>query len=371
MFVSACLTSLAAPIGFPQTTFRTHGDPPQRITCIQYASDEKGKLILSPIDYDDYELYEEQFDRFKRGRQARRKHKPGLKRSQQEIVSDMADADGIEGGFNPTYRPSKYEGPWLLSALQKFYHQALITDVLAQVKGGKEANVYRCAAHASTAMQFLAAKVYRPRMFRSLSNDKMYREGRQILTADGNVVKETDHRIMRAVGKKTAFGAQVSHTSWLMYEYKTLETLHQLGANVPKPLAVSENAILMSYFGDAQMAAPTLSQVELERGEADNLYQQVVHNIELMLRHGMIHGDLSAYNILYWEGEIILIDFPQVTNSRSNPYAQFILRRDVERICEYFSRQGVKTDANAILEQLVQRYMPLESLNPEMLEDDF
>lgn len=366
----ACLTSFAALLGFPQATFRTYGDPPPRITRIDYAQDQKGKLILSPIDYDEYERYEEQFDRSKKGRKAYRKHKAGIKRSQQEIVSDMADADGIEGGFNPTYRPSKYEGPWLLAALQSFYDQALITDVLAQVKGGKEANVYRCAAHPSTARQFLAAKVYRPRMFRSLSNDKMYREGRQILTATGNAVKETDHRIMRAVGKKTAFGAQVSHTSWLMYEYKTLETLCQVGANVPQPVAVSDNAILMSYFGDEQMAAPTLSQVELERDEADSLYQKVVRNIELMLRHSMIHGDLSAYNILYWDGEITLIDFPQVTNSRSNPNAHFILRRDIERICEYFSRQGVKADANAILEELVQRYMPLESLRLEELEDD-
>src|SRR5579871_5425173 len=181
-------------------------------------------------------MYEEKLDR-----QARRKRKPQVKhigkKTDREIIDDIADVQGVEGGFKTTYQPSKYEAGWLLAALQAFYDQALITDVLAQVKGGKEANVYRCAADPSTNTKFLAAKVYRPRMFRSLSNDKMYREGRRILGADGNAIKETDHRTMRAVGKKTAFGAQVSHTSWLMYEYKTLETLYRAGADVPQPYA--------------------------------------------------------------------------------------------------------------------------------------
>src|SRR5258708_2029031 len=175
---------------------------------------------------------------------------------------------------------------------------------------------------------------------------------------------------MRAVGKKTGFGAQVAHTSWLMYEYKTLETLYQAGADVPQPFASSDNAILMSYFGDAQMAAATLNEIHLERSEAEILFRKVLYNIELMLQHDMIHGDLSAYNILYWQGQIVLIDFPQVTNSRTNTNAHFILRRDIERICEYFSRQGVQTDAGATLHGLVQRYLSMEPFPLEDLEDD-
>jgi len=80
-----------------------------------------------------------------------------------------------------------------------------------------------------------AAKVYRPREFRNLRNDKMYREGRPILTAAGRRVKKTDHRLLRAVGKKTEFGVQVEHTSWLMYEYTTLKQLHDAGAAVREP----------------------------------------------------------------------------------------------------------------------------------------
>jgi len=118
------------------------------------------------------------------------------------------------------------------------------------------------------------------------------------------------------------------------------------------------------------MAAPTLNQVKLERSEAEILFHKVLDNIELMLQHRMIHGDLSAYNILYWEGQIVLIDFPQVTNTHGNSNAHFILRRDVERICEYFARQGVQADSNAILDELAQRHLTSESIPLEDLEDD-
>ena len=276
--------------------------------------------------------------------------------AQSEVIAEIAEATGLEAGFNPTYRPSRYEEGWLLTSLGNFYEQQLITDVQAVVKGGKEATVYRCAAHPSTGETLLAAKVYRPRQFRSLRNDKLYRDGRAILTADGRPAKTTDHRLMRAIGKKTAFGVQVEHTSWLMYEYTTMELLHTAGATVPRPFAVDENAILMSYYGDANLAAPPLSEVHLEPAEARDLFAEVVRNIELMLEHNLIHGDLSAYNILYWEGKITLIDFPQVTDSRTNTEAYAILLRDITRICEYFGRQGVWCDAHAIMQPLWTRY---------------
>src|SRR6185295_12185063 len=98
---------------------------------------------------------------------------------------------------------------------------------------GKEANVYRCQAHPNTSEQLLAAKVYRPRQFRNLRNDKAYRDGRTILTPEGRSVKHTDERLVPAVRKKPSFGKQVSHGAWLMHEFRTLERLYQLGAAVP------------------------------------------------------------------------------------------------------------------------------------------
>ena len=141
-----------------------------------------------------------------------------------------------------------------------------------------------------------------------------------------------------------------------MHEYTSLECLHQAGAAVPQPVAASENAILMSYHGKAGVAAPTLNQIGLTPHEAEPLFEEVMRNVDVMLRHDLIHGDLSAYNILYWEGQITLIDFPQVTNLHTNANAYFVLQRDVQRTCEYFARQGVRCDPAAIMGEFWYRY---------------
>ncbi len=249
----------------------------------------------------------------------------------------------VNTDFIVTYKPARHERVWLLDSLRPFYEQGLITDVQALVKGGKEASVYRCAAAPVLGIPYIAAKVYRPRQFRNLRNDSLYRNGRPVLTAEGRQVKNSDTRIMRALGKKTGFGVAVQHTSWLMYEYTTLESLLQKGARVPQPYASAENALLMEYIGDGEQPAPTLIEVKLAPEEAKPLFNEVLRNIEVMLQNDLIHGDLSAYNILYWDGTVTLIDFPQVTLRRSNPEAFPIFERDVTRVCEYFVRQGIQT----------------------------
>ena len=307
-----------------------------------------------------YEQFEARFDALSQERKMRRLRKPKVKhipkKSDDEVLAESADVVGLEGGFKPTYQPSRHEEGWLLSSLGTFYDQALITDVLYVVRGGKEATVYCCAAHPSTGVELLAAKVYRPRMFRQIRNDALYREGRELLTEGGRAVKKTDHRIMRAVGKKTGYGMQVAYTSWLMHEFTSLQTLYAAGAAVPRPFAATENAILMGYCGDERLAAPALSQITLDDAEAEALLAETLHNIELMLRQDLIHGDLSAYNILYWKGKITLIDFPQVVSSEDNRSAYAILHRDVTRVSEYFARQGAPSDPEEITDQLWERY---------------
>jgi len=283
-------------------------------------------------------------------------------RSKRQAARRPRLAEYVEGeergdAFSMTYQPARYEEGWLRGSLRGFYAEHLISDVLAQVKGGKEASVYRCTAHARTGMDLVAAKVYRPRMFRNLRNDKAYKQGRPTLTGEGRPVKETDTRLMRALGKKTALGMQVEHTSWLMYEYTTLQRLYEAGGDVPQPIAAGDNAILMSYHGDEHRAAPTLHEVALADGEATRLFDAVLRNVELMLQHGFIHGDLSAYNILYWEGAITIIDFPQVTDSQSNSNARFILQRDIARVCDYFADYGVDCDAESLADDLWTAYV--------------
>ena len=196
-------------------------------------------------------------------------------------------------------------------------------------------------------VKWIAAKVYRPRQFRNLRNDAIYREGRQLLSSeDGRpqVVNPRDNRIARAVNRKSFYGVQVRHTSWLMYEFSTLQTLHAAGVPVPTPYGVGENAILMEYIGDERMAAPNLNEVRLEDDEARPLFELTMQSIARMLHKGFVHGDLSAYNILYWQGEIKLIDFPQVIDTQSNRSAQAVLNRDVMRVCQYFGRYGIRAN---------------------------
>jgi RIO kinase 1 len=319
-------------------------------------------------DFDEqYEKYEAKFDPMQTDRQARRKRKPKpvhkAKKSSHEVIAEIAQTTGLEGGFHTTYQPALFETGWLLDSLRLFYEMDYISDVLARVRGGKEASVYRCKATPKTGMELVAAKVYRPRMFRNLRNDTLYREGRAYLKSDGKAIKTNDHRLMRAIGKKTDYGEQLEHTSWLMYEYTTLQKLFAAGAAVPQPLAVGENTILMGYCGDEFTAAPTLNTVTMDAEEAQKLLQVVLRNVETMMRHGLIHGDLSAYNILYWDERITLIDFPQVMDFRSNPSAHAVLLRDITRVCEYFSSQGATADAQAITDRLWKTYGGQGTLN--------
>ncbi|MEZ4863968.1 MAG: RIO1 family regulatory kinase/ATPase [Caldilineaceae bacterium] len=311
--------------------------------------------LIDGFEDDEYIEHLERFGLVDRTARSRRKAKAKQrpKRAQDDIMQELTDgAAGLEAGFQPTYQPARFEAKWLLDSLRIFYDQGLIVDVLAQVKGGKEASVYLCKANPATELDLVAAKVYRPRQFRNLRNDAMYREGRETLSSEGGVVKRRENREARAMRKKTSFGVELTHGSWLLYEYGSLQKLYGLGAKIPRPIANGGNAILMEYIGDAHMAAPVLHSVALEQNEARTLFAEVMRNVELMLKHEMIHGDLSAFNILYWQGKVTLIDFPQVTMALSNRNAYKIFERDVQRVCEYFQGQGVACDPMAIANKL-------------------
>ncbi len=152
--------------------------------------------------------------------------------------------------------------------------------------------------------------------------------------------------------KRTNYGEELRHQSWISYEFQTLDVLHAAGADVPKPYAMEKNAILMGYVGDFGNAAPTLNSVTLDPDEAHPLFERVIRNVDLLLSNERIHGDLSAYNILYWDGDITLIDFPQVVPPESNPSAWNIFLRDVTRVCQYFNSQGVKVNAHKLAVEL-------------------
>jgi RIO kinase 1 len=178
--------------------------------------------------------------------------------------------------------------------------------------------------------------------------------------------------MLHAIHKRTEYGRELLHTSWLEHEFQTLQVLHDAGADVPQPYVSGNNAILMTYYGDAVMGAPTLNDVDLDYTEARELFERVIHNVELMLTHNRVHGDLSAFNILYWDGDIVLIDFPQAIHPDINHSAFQIFERDVVRVCEYFQRQGVRSQPRKLAADLWERHNHpfIAMVDPKSLDED-
>jgi RIO kinase 1 len=233
------------------------------------------------------------------------------------------------------------------AALDYFRREGWIGQIIQEVKSGKEATVYCCTAGPSTRADLLAAKLYRPRNRRAFRNDAVYQAGRVIL----------DRRLGRAFKKKSQKGREVQHSLWVNHEWETLRRLHAVGADVPTPVARTDGALLMSYCGDATTPAPRLQEVTLRPDEARRLFDRLMRNVELWLAHDTIHGDLSAFNVLYWDGQATVIDFPQAVDPRFNRHAFDLLRRDVENLCRYFGRFGVPADAARITGNLWRRFL--------------
>jgi RIO kinase 1 len=307
---------------------------------------------------------------------------PSQKRLSRKRESKKSEADvrlfvraqEISREFQFTYKAARFEEAWLLDSLVNFAEHQWISDVLRKVTGGKEASVYLCRSGPAIEAPLVAAKVYRPRSLRNLKNDGQYRTGRADLDESGNVI--VDDGALHAMKKRTAYGEVLRHQSWIAYEFQTLEMLHAAGADVPRPYAMEKNAILMDYIGDFGNAAPTLNSVTLDPDEVHPLLDRVIHNMDLLLSNQRIHGDLSAYNLLYWSGDITLIDFPQVVPPQANPAAWTIFLRDVTRICQYFASQGVKRDARKLAADLwtshghrIIREIDPRHLDPEKKED--
>ena len=302
-------------------------------------------------DYLDYLDYQEELEQ---GTYRKPRNKP--KQSRAETISELVETGDGRESFNPSFSASRHERAWILSYLGGFYEDHVISDVLRQVKGGKEATVYCCRAFPGIGVDLIAAKVYRPRMFRTMRNDTMYRRGRDILDDGGN----RGRREFLAMKKRTGFGQELLHSSWLGNEFATMQMLYNAGVSVPRPFTFSDNAILMEYVGEKDWPAPLLHSVRLSREEAGPLFDRLIGDVRTMLTLGRVHGDLSAHNILYWEGDVKIIDFPQAVDPGVNPEAYALLERDVTRLCQYFSHFGIGADPSSLTKDLWSEYEPVE-----------
>jgi RIO kinase 1 len=232
------------------------------------------------------------------------------------------------------------------AAFEHFLDEGLIDAVIRPIKSGKEASVHLCRANPRTTGETLAAlKVYHPLNQRDFRDDGLYR--------DGEFIKE--RRVRAALEKRTKFGREVQGGIWVNREWETLRMLSAAPAPVPVPRAIerTDDAILMSYVGDLRFAAPQLrSYVPDDHDEAQELFDQTMHAIELMLYANVVHGDLSPYNLLVWDGRVTAIDFPQAVDPRKNRHAEAFLRRDVDRMVDHFAKHGVEAPADRIASDL-------------------
>jgi len=132
--------------------------------------------------------------------------------------------------------------------------------------------------------------------------------------------------------------------------------LFTAGVKVPRPIATGENTILMEYFGDRETPAPTLHEVHLSQTEARMTFDALVNDIDVMLGCGFVHGDLSAFNVLFFDGDYRIIDLPQTVNPDHNPDAWDIFLRDVTRLGQYFERYHIDTRSGEIARSLWRKH---------------
>ncbi|MFC2099688.1 RIO1 family regulatory kinase/ATPase [Candidatus Bipolaricaulota bacterium] len=231
--------------------------------------------------------------------------------------------------------------------LDGFVDQGLITRVHAQLTSGKEGTVFCCRAHPSTRRRFIAAKVYRQHAESSYKLGATYFDGRE---------RDLKMRTVRAIRNRTSYGKAIAGGMWIEAEYSSLCRLVAAGASTPVPIALSEHAILMEYIGNGAGPAPHLNGVELDPAEARCAYDQVMGNVVLMLHHHLVHGDLSPYNILFWKGNVRIIDLPQAVDARFNHAAPELLRRDIENVCGFFAQHGIDAQPTELALDLWDRY---------------
>jgi RIO kinase 1 len=209
--------------------------------------------------------------------------------------------------------------------IQSLVEEGLIDEVMRQLMSGKEATVYvvRCGN------EVRCAKVYKDAQQRNFRQSTAYQEGR----------KTKNSRDARARGRGTRYGRKVQEEAWQNAEVDALHRLAAAGVRVPQPNICFEGVLLMELVTDAAgNAAPRLSDIEMDEATALENHAILLDQVVLMLCAGVIHGDLSEYNILVGVDGPVIIDLPQAVDAAGNSEASAMLERDVGNLAAYFGR---------------------------------
>ncbi|MCK0752265.1 PA4780 family RIO1-like protein kinase [Chromohalobacter japonicus] len=209
--------------------------------------------------------------------------------------------------------------------LQPLLEDGLIDEVVSQLMSGKEAQVYvvRCGD------ELRCAKVFKEASQRSFKQAVQYQEGR----------KERNSRRARAMAKKTRYGQKEQEAAWLTSEVDALYRLAAADVRVPRPHGFVDGVLLMDLISDGEGdVAPRLGEVALSPEQARDYHDRVIADVVRMLCAGLVHGDLSEFNVLVDREGPVIIDLPQAVDAAGNNSAPMLLVRDVDNMRAWFGR---------------------------------
>jgi RIO kinase 1 len=277
------------------------------------------KIALSKLDAEDLEV-----QNFVKFRSKKRKLKG--KQSVTQLLSRT------ENHSDPN---SKFEN----SDLNTLSKMGFLDELISGIKTGKEASVFL----GKNSDGFVAVKVYTDLRVRSFKRDASYREGRFI----------GDSRIEKAIEQGSQKGLDAHQILWVQEEFRQMKHLYRHGVEVPKAIAVNGISLVMEFIGDENgNPAPRISDLKMEKDEADEAFRQSLQNLRLIVKSGRVHGDYSTFNILWHNEKAVVIDFPQVMEFKHNPNANAFLERDVHSLCKSFMKQGVEANEAKVLREV-------------------
>jgi RIO kinase 1 len=278
------------------------------------------KITLDKLDEEDLEV--QSFVKLKS-----KKNKLTGKQSVTQLVSRTA---------NESDPDAKFEN----ADLNELSRQDFLDELISGIKTGKEASVFL----GRNSKGFIAVKIYTDLRVRSFKQDSAYRTGRFI----------GDARIQKAIEQGSQRGLDAHQVLWVQEEFRQMQHLYEHGVRVPKAIAVNGLALVMEFIGDENgNPAPRISDLKMEKAEADEAFSQSVQNLKRIVKLGRVHGDYSTFNILWHNAEAVVIDFPQVMEFNKNPNAHAFLKRDVHSLCKSFMKQGVNTDEAKVLREIL------------------
>ncbi|MFW6867870.1 serine protein kinase RIO [Nocardioides sp. CPCC 206347] len=233
--------------------------------------------------------------------------------------------------------------------------QGAIDTDLGILKTGKEADVFlldRTDPHDPAQSVVMAAKRYRSSEHRTFHRSATYTEGRSMKRS----------RDERALKRKSTFGREVAAAEWAISEWSALQRCWDLGLPVPYPVQIDGTEILMEWItvpgtdGDADdgpQTAPRLAQTRPDPVLLESYFEQLRSAMLALVQAGLVHGDLSAYNILAAGDRLVIIDLPQLVDLVGNAGGFDFLQRDCTNVCGWFERRGLAVDAHELFGDLV------------------